>query len=494
MALVRDGAPVTDWAESDLIEPPDFDAGGWDDTFNQVTVRFTNRDKGWSEDSVPFRDRGNFAVTGSTRAKNVSRPWITRQLVAWRIAAAVGKQSALPLMSGTAKVRRSKVANVKVGDVVTISHSAAGISALPVRITELTVDCPEAAEVGVKWVEDRGFLNIFATEPEPDPLDEEVIWTTQPLFDGAIIELPYGYLQKDLPSFLFVAVRGDGVSNGFNAYWERKANSFVEVGGNSTFCLKGVLDAELPASATNGSTLDVTFTSPDWQLDDISADETLASHALQVFVGNEILLGYDPVLTGLKRYTLKVFRAWFGTRRATHASGATVYVLQLGLDPAPTWTAKLKGLANHGFKLQPYLFQNELDLAECPKFTHLVQWRAYRPAAPTNLRVFDDGAHPFYTTGQNIVVKVSPTSELRFGDNFIDLLPTRATDTVIQVLDLGGVLKHEIGFRGTTGPFTISNALLQAVLEGETDFRLRAFFYRGGLRSLDFDEITVRKA
>jgi hypothetical protein len=289
-------------------------------------------DKGWSEDSVPFRDRGNFAVTGSTRAKNVARPWITRQIVAWRIAAAIGKQNALPTMAGTAKVRRSKVANVKVGDVVTISHAAAGISALPVRIAELTVDSPEAAEVGVKWVEDRGYLNTFGTEPMPDPLDEEVIWTTQPLFDGTVIELPYGYLQKDLPSFLFVAVRGDGVSNGFNAYWERKANSFVEVGGISTFCLKGVLNAEVPASAIEGSTLDVTFTSPDWQLDDISAEESLASHSLQVFVGNEIMLGYDPVLTGPKRYTLKLFRAWFGRPESLSSISPTTCSILTRLD------------------------------------------------------------------------------------------------------------------------------------------------------------------
>ena len=35
----------------------------------------------------------------------------------------------------------------------------------------------------MKRVEDRGYLNTFATEPEPDPPDEEVIWTTQLLFD-----------------------------------------------------------------------------------------------------------------------------------------------------------------------------------------------------------------------------------------------------------------------------------------------------------------------
>src|SRR5690606_11487236 len=180
LALIRDDAPVTAWTESDLVELPEFDASGWDETFNEVAVRFTNRDKGWSEDSVPFSDRGNFALTGSTRARNVSHPWITRQAVAWRIAAALGRQDALPRMTGTTKVRRSKIADVKVGDVVTISHAAAGITSLPVRITELMTGSPEAAEVGVKWVEDRGFLNTLAAEPEPDPLEEEVIWTTQP--------------------------------------------------------------------------------------------------------------------------------------------------------------------------------------------------------------------------------------------------------------------------------------------------------------------------
>jgi hypothetical protein len=45
----------------------------------------------------------------------------------------------------------------------------------------------------------NGFLNTLATNVEPDAFDDEVIWTTQPLFDAVVIELPYGYLQKDLP-------------------------------------------------------------------------------------------------------------------------------------------------------------------------------------------------------------------------------------------------------------------------------------------------------
>jgi hypothetical protein len=40
---------------------------------------------------------------------------------------------------------------------------------------------------------------------------------------------------------------------------------------------------------------------------------------------------------------------------------------------------------------------------------------------------------------------------------------------------------------------TIANAQLVALLGTETDFKLRAYFSLVGLRSLNFDEIIVRK-
>lgn len=119
--------------------------------------------------------------------------------------------------------------------------------------------------------------------------------------------------------------------------------------------------------------------------------------------------------------------------------------------------------------------------------------RAQRPAAPTNLRVFEDGAHPTYTTGQAITVNWTPTSELRFGFNATQNLDCRADGVILQVLTTAGVLKGELAFAGNTGPGTITNAQLVAFLGGETDFKLRAFYSLAGLRSLNYDEITVRK-
>ena len=56
------------------------------------------------------------------------------------------------------------------------------------------------------------------------------------------------------------------------------------------------------------------------------------------------------------------------------------------------------------------------------------------------------------------------------------------------------MLKGEIAFTGNTGPATMPNAQLVALLGAETDFKLRAVYSLGGLRSLSFDEITVRKS
>jgi hypothetical protein len=492
LRLVRDGVAVRGWTENDFTEAPDLDATGWSDTVNHLTVRFTNREKGWTADGVSFRDRGNFAMTGSVRAKVVERPWVTQQAVAWRIAASLGRQSALPVMTGSCRVRRPSMTGVGVGDLVTLTHGAASLDALKVRIADVTVDRPDSPEVGIRWKEDRGWLNAVPTVVTPDEVIPEGAYAAQPLLANVAIELPYGFLQEPRPSILFLPVRGDALSGGFHAYWERTTDSYVQVAGSSAFAMKATLNASLNAGNLAGATLDLTFSGDDWALDETTIEEALATQPLRVFIGSEIMVGYDPQLTGPKRYTLKVFREWFGTRAENHPEGANTYVLQLGIDPSALWTADLpEGMAR--FKEQPYLLAHELDLASCPAIEVNIQKRAQRPAAPSNLRVFEDGAHPTYTNAQDIVINWTPTSELRFGFNVTQNLECRADATILQVLTTGGVLKGELAFAGNAGPVTILNAQLVALLGTETDFKCRAFYSLAGLRSLNFDEITVRK-
>ena len=107
--------------------------------------------------------------------------------------------------------------------------------------------------------------------------------------------------------------------------------------------------------------------------------------------------------------------------------------------------------------------------------------------------MFEDGAHPAYTTGQNIPVNWTQTSELRFGFNVTQNLESRADGVVLQVLTTAGTLKGELAFLRNAGPVTITNAELVVLLGSETDFKLRAFYSLAGLRSINYDEITVRR-
>lgn len=121
------------------------------------------------------------------------------------------------------------------------------------------------------------------------------------------------------------------------------------------------------------------------------------------------------------------------------------------------------------FEIQPFLFQSEFDLAEVDPISITLQKRAFRPLAPLNLRVAGDGYNPTYGTGADI------------------------DKTALEVLTTGDVLKGTFEFSGGAGPKTITNAELVAALGSETDFKLRADFVRSGYKSLNYDEVTVRK-
>lgn len=51
-----------------------------------------------------------------------------------------------------------------------------------------------------------------------------------------------------------------------------------------------------------------------------------------IVVGDEIMLGWHPVLTAPDRYTVSVLRGQKGTQPRTHAVGAVAWLVQLGAD------------------------------------------------------------------------------------------------------------------------------------------------------------------
>ena len=126
--------------------------------------------------------------------------------------------------------------------------------------------------------------------------------------------------------------------------------------------------------------------------------------------------------------------------------------------------------------------------------TENIQRRAYFPPPPLNLRVNGDGYAPTYAAGEDVTVDWDAVSGLRALTPATQDLAPESDLTVIAIHGASGIYKGEVSIASATGPMTITNTDLVATLGAETDFILRGYSEHGGFRSLDYDQISAKKA
>lgn len=482
--------------ETKITEQPAIESHLWWETMNEVQVKFTNRERYFETDAVSYRDRASFAIVGSTRTQQVNRDWITKQSVAWKVAAALARQLSLPYIEGTVRVRRDAAAGLAVGSPFLLTYAASGLNAVAMRITGLTIDRPDTPTVALRFQEERGYLNAdFYVPGDVDP-GTVVKYESADLYAAALLELPYGWTGRSDLIVALVASRNDVVSNGFLGWWERSPGSFLDVEDSDVFWLtgttNGAFDISLPLEPD--ALLDITFGGSDKTLDAVTYDQALASPTQFIWLGDEILIPYDLTLVSAGRYTMKVLRARYGTLRATHASGAVARVVKLGGDAViGTHEFDTPTTAVQTYKLQPYFMANGFDLSLCAEHTLTPRLVGLAPIPPANLIVNGDGVNPTYSTGGNITVDWDETSELRDTRPPEEILHSRAEVTVIEVLTTANVLKGTVRHTGAVGPAVIANGTLVGMLGSETDFKVRVRYEYAGVQSLTSVEITVWK-
>lgn len=227
----------------------------------------------------------------------------------------------------------------------------------------------------------------------------------------------------------------------------------------------------------------------DDELDEFTFTDAQENRLLN-FVGDEILSCWGAQLIGVGRYRLFAIRARYDTKRQTHAVDAEVWV---ALREDLAVRSDSMSPASKTFKLQPFLLQSEFDLAEVDPVSITLAKRAFLPLPPLNLRVAGDGYNPTYGTGGDIVADWDLSWYRSSEDPVTKVLAPEIDQTVLEVWTMTDALAGTFEFTGGTGPKTITNAQLVAALGSETDFKLRADFVRSGYRSINYDEVTVRK-
>jgi hypothetical protein len=259
--------------------------------------------------------------------------------------------------------------------------------------------------------------------------------------------------------------------------------------------INGGLSATGPHMDDSGNSLDLTMTGPDTEPYDATFEEAIAGGALLI-IGTEIIAVWEPSLISADRYGWNYLRCRYGCLRTDIADATTGYLIfPTATRPVPYHNMGIAADPGtvHTFKFQPQLLGVSADLADADEYDATSTARSYRPFPPLNLTANGDGHTPTYATGTDVTVDWDQSSILRSitpseedcSDNFSEA-------TVLQLLDTTTeTVQATISIPTATGPYTLTNAAIQAAMGGETDFIIRAYNQRGALYSATYDHITV---
>lgn len=350
----------------DLLDEPTVRGGSWEAVTTQTRVSYANRERGYQDDVATWRDPGARAALGEDAVTTLQRPWITRGGLARTLAAAAGAGAAVPSWSATLRVRRDRVASVRPGDVIRLTHSRLGLTAAAVRVRSMSLPAPGGLSVTLEVEEERAHLFTSSATGSDDAVPTPDDLSAAEVISQMLYELPAGLSSPRslvttraangtttrtpgaVPITLApLVVRGDIYATAFSLHQRVTPSSYRQVGRGDAFASHARLLADYPAETLpidDGPGMLVEFDGPDNVLESVTLDEALEDQVVMI-IGEEIMSCYLAEVVGVNQYRVKPIRGRYDTARESHLAENTPSVL----DHSPLGTARVTK-AGHGLR------------------------------------------------------------------------------------------------------------------------------------------------
>lgn len=341
----------------DLTELPAFDPADWSSVTNETYINFTDRDSGWNQDFVVWKDTAGVSAKERPDPLSLDKPFITQRGIAAQLANVAGQIAALPAVKAklTVGYYPDFFTACAPGSLLKFTYDQRPALTDLYRVESRRLPDPAKPVFEITIVIDRSYVYsgtypvavpkvVPEGTPAPPPVD------VNDFNDYRLMELPAGLkpgaaiavaflIQRDVSSTLSAEIW-----LGRNYVFDGAApESFFKLGTITKFAWHGVLTVDypaataylvpsnpLPAEADNPIPLTDNFTiqlgGPDQTLPDVSDFDALANTTL-LFVDDEIMSIAEATLLAAGSYSLKVIRGRFGTTIADHAVDAQVYIL-----------------------------------------------------------------------------------------------------------------------------------------------------------------------
>jgi hypothetical protein len=472
----------------------------WPDTSSDTRVRFVDDELKGSDNSARYQDIANLAITGNRKINSVDRAWVTNHGVASNIANAVGKVAAVPQITGGVRLRQSKATAINVGSA--FSFLTRDSKTLYLRCTKRTDEVSDKRLVSIDFESDRSWANGATYTPTATTIPSTPsLSPAAPTADA--LDAPYALSVNGADTLIYAVARADSHSTAFDvhrSYSPTGNYGFAAQHRNGAlfenFSTKAVLTASYSASTPlldqyTGIAFQLTAGDSDLLAQEYSESDAY-EHELLAFFSNEIMSLYSIQKTGSTTYTAKVLRGLYDTRRKAHSSGDVVWVCLRSRLATDAWPPPLT--TPFYYKFQTSFLLREVDLSSLPVITHTSSQRALLPLPPANLRANGDGAHPYWTTGNDVTLTWDNSARARTGIGLAlnDYFPTDLTHVLIQIRSYdGATLLDSVVVSAEGGSTVLSNSYLVSTVGA--DFSVRAYGVRNGLLSTEYDTIQVDK-
>jgi len=334
LRLIRAQAPELTLSEEDQIEAPEFTRGSWEETWNDIKVRFIHGAT-FKPAEVQAQESANESILASTVTQIIDFLGFSQPLLAQQVAMRELKAHSYPFAKVRIRTKR-KAWPLRVGSPFEFSWAPAGISSMILRV--LTIDY---GRLGSGMIEIDAIEDAFAVAYSAFDVPAESEWDDPVLDIGdasppeaqLLFEAPLEFLDSSLPIERILAgmVRSDENSTAYEI-WADEGDGWFEANVSTEFIPSGLLMAPYSrmteALDLEGFTLDnatdlATVTGTD-------EAGRIAGKCLLLFEDTQEICAFETIVNnGDGTFTLgNIVRAVFDTLPADHPAGTRVFILR----------------------------------------------------------------------------------------------------------------------------------------------------------------------
>lgn len=395
MRLIRndydiDELPIFD--ESNIIMIRSFTSKLWEDTVNQVRVKYTNREKNYETGTGMVQDMANINAQGRVRSITQSYPGIMLGTLGVEVATRDLTQGSVPLMSASIEMNRQGAA-LRPGDPFLWAWDAYGLERVVMRVKNFDLGALNDNRIAVECNQDDFAVDLTVFAPPSGegsgviiPSDPALPATARMVREGAYFFASNGGVALNPnQTVVIVSAAPPTGSEEFDVYISDDGGVNYSVSAEGVvYTPSGTLGTAIAAATglTTGIIPSMTIASSSDEIESVTAAEIAQGYGL-FYIGSELFAHETVINNGDGTYELiNVRRALLDTVPAAHAVSDWVWFVagdNIIDDPqGATDTIRVK--------VAPSTFKDQLAVEEAPYDTLGLLSRAQRPLRPGNVK------------------------------------------------------------------------------------------------------------